>query len=81
MTDEKGAWAESLCFGSGAGWGWEVLFPQQTRRQAAHFMHILPSLTGELSGRVSRGLFSSCNGSQRSAVRERTGFIKVFGRT
>lgn len=52
MTDEKGAWAESLCFGSGAGWGWEVLFPQQTRRQAAHFMHILPSLTGELSGRV-----------------------------
>jgi len=36
VTDEKGAWAERLFFGSSADWGWEVLFPLQTHRQGAH---------------------------------------------
>jgi len=52
VTDEKGAWAERPCFGSGVGWGWEVLLPPQAHRQAACSVHIPISLTCKLSRRL-----------------------------
>lgn len=71
MTDEKGAWVESLCFGSSADWGWELLLPLQTLRQAARPVPIPISLIGKVSRRAWLGLFFSCDGKARGLQWER----------
>lgn len=42
MTDEKGAWAESLCFGSGADRGWESAVPTADTQAGSTFYAHLP---------------------------------------